>query len=63
MPGTVTTGNVLTITFESPEVLADAPAPTGTVVLAVGEQLMAVEAENYVKARLERAGVEVVRRE
>ena len=36
------------------------PPPTGTVVLAVGEQLMAVEAENYVKARLERAGVEVI---
>ena len=38
----------------------DVPPPTGTVVLAVGEQLMAVEAENYVKARLERAGVEVI---
>lgn len=41
-----------------PEIIV--PPPTGTVVLAVGEQLLAVEAENYVKARLERAGVEVI---
>ena len=34
--------------------------PTATVVLAVGEQLLAVEAEEYVKARLRRAGVEVI---
>jgi len=34
--------------------------PTATVVLAVGEQLLAVEAEEYVKARLQRAGVEVI---
>jgi serine/threonine-protein kinase len=34
--------------------------PTGTVVLAVGERLLAVEAEEYVKGRLERAGVEVI---
>lgn len=37
-----------------------APPPTGTVVLAVGESLFAVEAESYVKDRLRRAGVEVV---
>jgi serine/threonine-protein kinase len=36
------------------------PPPTGTVVLAVGEQILAYEAESYVKARLESAGVEVV---
>ena len=34
--------------------------PTATVVLAVGEQLLAVEAEEYVKARLRRAGVELI---
>jgi len=37
-----------------------APPPTGTVVLAVGEQLLAFEAEAYVKERLERGGVEVI---
>jgi len=37
-----------------------APPPTGTVVLAVGEQLLAFEAEAYVMERLERGGVEVV---
>lgn len=36
------------------------PPPTGTVVIAVGEQLLAFEAEAYVKERLERGGVEVV---
>ncbi len=34
--------------------------PTATVVLAVGEQLLAVEAEEYVKARLRQAGVEII---
>jgi serine/threonine-protein kinase len=37
-----------------------APPPTATVVLAVGERLLAVEAEEYIKARLVRAGVELV---
>jgi len=37
-----------------------APPPTATVVLAVGEQLLAVEAEEYVKERLRRAGVEIL---
>ena len=34
--------------------------PTATVVLAVGEQLLAVEAEEYVKGRLRKAGVELI---
>lgn len=34
--------------------------PTGTVVLAVGDRLLAARAESYFKARLERAGVEIV---
>ena len=34
--------------------------PTATVVLAVGERLLAVEAEEYVKARLRQAGVEII---
>jgi eukaryotic-like serine/threonine-protein kinase len=37
-----------------------APPPTATVVLAVGERLLAVEAEEYVKARLQKAGIEVL---
>jgi hypothetical protein len=38
----------------------ETPAPTGTVVLAVGDQLFAVEAEDYIKGRLAQAGVEIV---
>ena len=34
--------------------------PTGTVVLAVGDRLLAARAESYFKARLERAGVEII---
>jgi serine/threonine-protein kinase len=45
---------------QPPAPMIRAAPPTGTVVLAVGEQLLAVEAETYVKARLERAGVEIV---
>ncbi len=41
-----------------PQILA--PPPTGTAVLAVGDRLLAAMAENYFKARLERAGVEIV---
>jgi len=37
-----------------------APPPTATIVLAVGEQLLAVEAEEYVKTRLRQAGVEIL---
>jgi serine/threonine-protein kinase len=36
------------------------PEPTGTVVIAFGDRRLAVEAEEYVKARLRRGGVEVV---
>ena len=36
------------------------PEPTGTVVFAVGDPRLAVEAEEYVKGRLRQAGVEVV---
>ena len=54
--GTVTLGSAMT---SSPPQIAAAP-PTATVVLAVGEQLLAVEVEEYVKARLLRAGVEVI---
>jgi serine/threonine-protein kinase len=48
------------IAESAPEPKIVARPPTGTVVLAVGEQLFAVEAESYVKTRLERAGVEVI---
>jgi len=41
-----------------PQILV--PPPTGTAVLAVGDRLLAAKAETYVKARLERAGVELV---
>ena len=41
-----------------PEIVA--PPPTATVVLAVGERLLAVEAEEYVKARLRQAGIEIL---
>jgi serine/threonine-protein kinase len=52
----------------SPKVIAAEPQqpqivvrpPTATVVLAVGERLLAVEAEEYLKGRLERAGVEIL---
>jgi len=39
---------------------APAAADSGTVVLAVGDRLLAVEAEVYVKERLARAGVDIV---
>jgi len=45
-------------TAPAPQILTS--PPTATIVLAVGEQLLAVEAEEYVKARLQRAGVEVI---
>jgi serine/threonine-protein kinase len=45
---------------EPPVVAAPVELPTGTVVLATGERLLAVEAESYLKMRLEQAGVEVV---
>ncbi len=43
----------------APKIFA-ATLPTATVVLAVGERLLAVEAEEYVKARLQAAGVEII---
>ncbi len=45
-------------TSPPPQIVA--PPPTATVVLAVGEKLLAVEAEEYVKTRLQQAGVEVL---
>ncbi|MCU0304677.1 MAG: protein kinase [Thermoanaerobaculales bacterium] len=45
---------------EPPVATAPVELPTGTVVLAAGERLLAVEAETYLKTRLEQAGVEVV---
>ncbi|MEE4270772.1 MAG: protein kinase [Thermoanaerobaculales bacterium] len=45
---------------EPAEPLAPAAADSGTVVLAVGDRLLAAEAEVYVKGRLERAGVDIV---
>jgi serine/threonine-protein kinase len=47
-----------TATSPPPQIIA--PPPTATVVLAVGERLLAVEAEQYVKGRLHQAGVEVL---
>ena len=43
-----------------PEQQPAAPPPEGTVVIAVGEQLMAGEAEAFIEAALTRAGVPVV---
>jgi hypothetical protein len=37
-----------------------APPPTATVVIAVGERLLAADAEQYVKDRLRQAGIEVL---
>ncbi len=45
-------------TSPPPQIVA--PPPTATIVLAVGEQLLAVEAEEYVKGRLRQAGVEIL---
>ncbi len=45
-------------TSPPPQIVA--PPPTATIVLAVGEQLLAVEAEEYVKGRLRDAGVEIL---
>jgi len=45
-------------TSPPPQIVA--PPPTATIVLAVGEKLLAVEAEEYVKTRLQQAGVEIL---
>jgi serine/threonine-protein kinase len=45
-------------TSPPPQIVA--PPPTATVVFAVGEPLLAVEAEEYVKGRLRHAGVEIL---
>jgi serine/threonine-protein kinase len=42
------------------EAMPPAPLPEGTVVIAVGEQLLAGEAETYVEAAFARAGIPLV---
>jgi hypothetical protein len=64
-PKTATTADSATGTDTRQSAAAPAPQvvtppPTGTAILAVGDRLLAPKAENYVKDRLERAGVEIV---
>ncbi len=53
-----TTAQGTASTSPPPQIVA--PPPTATVVFAVGEPLLAVEAEEYVKGRLRHAGVEIL---